>query len=76
MQQRSRQILEQTLTRIIQGVIDRALNDGLPSLPLPEFIIPQSLGRFGLPVGRGLGLRQGTLTGTEAHWILNGNFRE
>lgn len=75
-QQRSRQILEQTLTRIIQGVIDRALNDGLPSLPLPEFIIPQSLGRFGLPVGRGLGLRQGTLTGTEAHWILNGNFRE
>lgn len=75
-QQRSRQILEQTLTRIVQSVVDRALNDGLPSLPLPEFVIPQSLGQFGLPVGRGLGLRQARLDGTEAHWILDGNFRE
>ncbi|MFN3199372.1 MAG: hypothetical protein ACE366_13295 [Bradymonadia bacterium] len=75
-QQRSREILEQTLTRIIQNVIDRALNDGLPTLPLPEFEIPQSLGQFGLPAGRALGLRNARLSGTEAHWILDGNFQE
>ncbi len=74
--ERARQVLEDTLTRVLQGIVDRALNDGLPVLPLPEFVIPQSLGQFDLPVGNGLGLRQPRLTGTEAHWRLDGNFGE
>ncbi len=72
----ARQTLEDTLRRVVQAIIDRALNDGLPVLPLPEFIIPDSLGQFDLPVGSGLGLRQPRLTGTEASWILDGNFGE
>ncbi len=71
---RSRQVLEDTLRRVVQAIVDRALNDGLPVLPLPEFVIPDSLGRFDLPVGAGLGLRQPRLTGTTAHWRLDGNF--
>ncbi len=74
--QRSRQVLEDTLTRVLQGIIDRALNDGLPVIPLPDFAIPADLGRFDLPAGAGLGLRQPRLSGTEARWILDGNFGE
>lgn len=74
--QRSRQVLEDTLERVLQAVIDRALNDGLPVLPLPEFGIPDNLGQFDLPAGRGLGLRQPRLTGSEPRWVLDGNFGE
>ena len=35
-------------------MIDRALNDGLPVLPLPDFEIPDNLGEFDLPAGRSL----------------------
>ncbi len=74
--QLARDVLEDTLTRVIEGIVDRALNDGLPVLPIPEFVIPASLGAFDLPVGDGLGLRQPRLTGTEASWRLDGNFGE
>lgn len=72
----ARQILEDTLERILSGVINRALNDGLPVLPLPEFIIPDSLVEFDLPPGAALGLRQPRLQGTPAAWMLDGNFGE
>lgn len=72
--ERSRQVLESTLSRVLQGLIDRALNDGLPSLPLPDFEIPASLAVYDLPVGTHLGLRQGRLRSTLAHWLLDGNF--
>ena len=74
--QASRVVLEATLSRVLQGLMDRALNDGLPSLPLPEFFIPDSLGSFGLPIGAAIGLRQPRLTSTLSHWILDGNFRQ
>ena len=57
------QIVEQTVSRLLQGIIDRALNDGLPSLPLPEFVIPDGLGGFDLPAGTRIGLRQPRLQG-------------
>lgn len=73
---RARQVLEDTMRRILQNIVDRALNDGLPVLPLPDFVIPADLAQFDLPPGVGLGLRQPRLTGTEAHWRLDGNFGE
>jgi len=74
--QRTREVLEDTLRRVLQGVIDRALNDGLPQLPIPEFVFPPDLAQFDLPAGGSLGLRQPRLTGTEAAWRLDGNFGE
>lgn len=74
--QLARDVLEDTLTRVLEAIIDRALNDGLPVLPIPELVIPESLRQYDLPVGNGLGLRQPRLTGTEAHWRLDGNFGE
>ena len=71
---RSRQVLEASLRQVVQGVVDRALNDGLPSLPLPEFVIPDSLGVYDLPAGAGLGLRDARLFSTEAWWMLDGRF--
>lgn len=76
MPDRSRRVLEDTLTRVLQGLIDHALNDGLPSLPLPDFVIPASLGRYDLPVGQGLGLRAPVLTSDTAFWSLAGDFRQ
>ena len=73
---RARQVIEDTLTRVLQRMIDRALNDGLPSLPLPEFEIPADQAEFGLPAGQRLGLRQPRLTGNRAGWIFDGNFGE
>ncbi len=73
---RAREVLENTLVRVVQGVVDRSLNDGLPVLPLPEFVIPDDLARFDLPPGVGLGLRMPRLTGTEAAWMFDGNFGE
>ena len=70
----ARQIIEDTLAEVTQGLMDRALNDGLPSLPVPEFVIPPSLAPFGLAPGTRLGLRNLRLTGRPAHWILDGNF--
>ncbi|MEZ4465132.1 MAG: hypothetical protein R3F60_15635 [bacterium] len=74
--QRTREVLEDTLRRVLQGVIDRALNDGLPSLPIPAFVIPADLAQFDLPAGGSLGLRRPRLSGTEAAWQLDGDFGE
>jgi len=73
---RARQVIEDTLQRVLQGMINRALNDGLPMIPLPDFVIPDSLAEFNLPAGSALGIRQPVLTGTRAAWIFNGNFGE
>lgn len=73
---RAREVLENTLTRVIQRIVDQALNDGLPVIPLPEFVIPDDLARFDLPAGAGIGLRAPRLTGVEAAWTLDGNFGE
>ncbi len=74
--ERARNVLEDTLTRVLRSMIDRALNDGLPVIPIPTFEIPQSLGQYDLPVGRLLGLFDARLNGDAAYWKLDGNFRE
>jgi hypothetical protein len=72
----ARQVLENTLGRVVRGIVDRALNDSLPSLPLPEFVLPAELVRFDLPAGAGLGLRRPRLFSDEARWRLDGDFGE
>ena len=74
--EQARTRLEDTLEHVLGGIVDRALNDALPTLPLPDFEIPESLGIYGLPVGGRLGLRQPRLSGLAGHWILDGNFGE
>ncbi|MEE2787774.1 MAG: hypothetical protein VX589_10575, partial [Myxococcota bacterium] len=71
-----REIVQDTIERLLEGVVNRALNDGLPSLPIPEFVIPAGLEDFDLPAGLRLGLRQPRLTGLVPAWILDGNLGE
>jgi hypothetical protein len=74
--QELRDLIETNLTDILSNLIEQSLNDGLPSLPLPEFVIPASLAEFDLPTNTGLGLRVPMLEGSEAMWSLGGVFGE
>jgi hypothetical protein len=68
------QQLEDMLQPILQQLADTALNDALPSIPLPTFTIPSSLGPYGLPVGEELGITSPTLTTAPQHFTLRGGF--
>ncbi len=72
----SRAILEADFTRLVQGILDQALNGALPSLPVPDFALPDSLAEFGVRDGTRLGLRELRLGGTASHFTLDGSFRE
>jgi hypothetical protein len=68
------QQLEDLLRPLLQQLADTALNDALPSIPLPTFTIPSSLGPYGLPVGEELGITSPTLTTAPQHFTLRGGF--
>jgi hypothetical protein len=70
----TRSVLEDFLETFLQGVIDSSLNSALPSLPIPAFEIPASLGTYGLPVGAEMGVIQPTLRQTTRHELLEGAF--
>ncbi|MGM0556914.1 MAG: hypothetical protein ACQEVA_11095 [Myxococcota bacterium] len=70
----SRAVLEDFLRNLLQGVLDDSLNNALPALPIPSFTLPNSVGQYGLPAGRSLGLRNPTLGGTTTHLILKSAF--
>lgn len=70
----ARESIERDLTRIVQAVADRALNDLLPAIPIPDFALPDSLSDYGVPRGTRLGLRGASLTGARTHFFLDGNF--
>ncbi len=72
----ARAALEGDLQRIVQAIMDSALNDALPDLPIPDFALPDALSEFGIPRGTRLGLRAPALTGTPSHLILDGRFGE
>ena len=72
----ARATLERDLGRILQAVVDQALNNALPALPIPDFALPESLEAFGVPPGTRMGLRGATLDGTFTHFLLDGTFRE
>ena len=79
-----RTLIEESVTTILERLIERALNQGLPTLPLPEFGVPESLAEFdlcasganGALVCPSLGLRGPSLDGREAIWSLGGTFGE
>ena len=68
------QELEDMLRPLLQQVAGDALNDALPSIPLPTFTIPDALGPYGLPVGEELGITSPTLTTAPQHFTLRGGF--
>lgn len=72
----AREVIERDLRRIVQAVADQALNDLLPTVPIPDFALPESLVQYGVPRGTRLGLRQATLSGQRAHFVLDGRFGE
>lgn len=68
--------LERDLRRILQTVLDQSLNDALPTLPVPDFALPDALSAFGIPAGTRLGLQRPQLTSTPSHLVLDGSFGE
>ena len=72
----SRQILEDVLTEVLQRLIDDALNNALPVIPLPELTIPGGFEQFDLPFTTRLGLRAPELSGDRGMWRLSGDFGE
>jgi hypothetical protein len=74
--QEARATLEARLVRVIQALIDGALNGALPELPIPDFELPESLAPYGIAPGTRLGLRDPRFFQLRSHWILDGEFRE
>ncbi|HSD86908.1 MAG TPA: hypothetical protein VLB44_05315 [Kofleriaceae bacterium] len=70
-QQQSLQTLLQTVS---QQLVDQSLNNSLPALPIPGFTIPASLGPYGLPAGKQLGINAPSLTVAPQHFTLRGQF--
>lgn len=62
------------LRALIQQYVERSLNDALPTIPIPAFTIPSSLGSYGLPVGAELGIRTPTLGSARQRFELRGGF--
>lgn len=74
MAEQARDAVERDLRRIIQAVADQALNDLLPSFPIPDFALPDDLQQYGVPAGTRLGLRGATLESNRTHFIVDGRF--
>ena len=72
----ARMTLERLLGRLLQRVLDASLNGALPSLPVPDFALPNDLARFGFAPGTRLGLRDLQLESTQSHWLVSGRFGE
>jgi hypothetical protein len=70
----TRSVLEGFLRTLLQDIVDTSLNGALPSLPIPGFTLPASVGAFGLPVGQELTIVMPTLRDTLTHYILEGSF--
>ncbi|MBU0553608.1 hypothetical protein KKF91_07055 [Myxococcota bacterium] len=71
-----RDALSDLFRRILQAIIDSYLNGLLPTFPVPDFALPESLESLGVPPGTRLGLRDPSLESTPAHLLLHGTFRE
>jgi hypothetical protein len=62
------------LTRVMERIVGRALNDALPAIPIPTFTLPPWLSDYGLPGGQVLGIVGATLSSSARHLILSGGF--
>lgn len=72
----TRETLERFFTSLVQSIVDGALNDALPALPIPSFTLPASVGDFGLTPGMELGITSPALATERPHFVLRGNFGE
>ncbi|MEZ4475687.1 MAG: hypothetical protein R3F60_33790 [bacterium] len=72
----ARLTLERELGRIVSALVGEALSGSLPSLPVPDFALPDVLVQYGVPRGTRLGIRDLSLTGQASHFLLSGNLRE
>jgi hypothetical protein len=68
------QSLQTVLGTLAQQLVNQSLNNALPAIPIPGFTIPPSLGQYGLPVGKQLGINNPTLSIAPQHFTLRGNF--
>jgi hypothetical protein len=69
-----RETLAAALRMILQTLVDRSLNDALPAIPIPSFVIPDSLRMYGLPAGRELGITAPALALEQGVFVLRGGF--
>ncbi len=69
-----RAALTAAMTTVLQGYVSHSLNDALPTIPIPSFPIPASLGAYGLPAGAQLGIRTPSLGTANQHFDLRGGF--
>jgi hypothetical protein len=67
--------IETLLVDVIQSLLDEALNNALPSFPIPDFALPNSLNVYGVPRGTRLGVRDLSLTLDGARLIGKGDLR-
>ncbi len=72
----TRETLERFFTSLVQSIVDGALNDALPALPIPSFTLPASVADFGLTPGMELGITSPALATERPHFVLRGNFGE
>ena len=72
----TRAALEDLFRDIVQTLLDASLSGALPSLPVPDFALPDSLAQYGVPAGTRLGVRNLVLSGTQSHWLVDGVFGE
>ncbi|MBA2665145.1 MAG: hypothetical protein H0U74_22855 [Bradymonadaceae bacterium] len=72
--EQSRDVLDNFLRNLVQGLVDASLNNALPSLPIPSFVLPASMSVYGLPAGRELGLTNPNMSSSALHIILQGAF--
>jgi len=70
----TRRVLEDLLIALLSGIVDDALNDALPALPIPAFDLPDDFVEFGLPPGASLGIVSPALRSTISHIIIDGDF--
>jgi hypothetical protein len=70
----TRDVIEGFLRRLVEQVVGSALNEALPTLPIPTFPLPASLAELDLPVGAELGIMSPMLARERPHFVLRGGF--
>ncbi|MFK7986388.1 MAG: hypothetical protein AB8I08_10180 [Sandaracinaceae bacterium] len=69
----TRDTIEGFLRRLLERILQPALNDALPAIPIPSFELPTSLAPFDIPAGD-LGVVSPTLATEPPHFVLRGGF--
>lgn len=72
--EQSRVVIEDDLKNIMQSLLDTALNEALPSFPIPDFALPNSLNAYGVPLNTRLGIKQVVLEKNGSHLQIKGIF--